>query len=86
MVLLLVFMQLTRDLFAIAKFLLSYAMLRINRQTDGGEYFVSILSINKCLLASHILTIDVDTVGGLLRFVQRRGNCPSQCTNHHVGL
>ena len=34
MVLLLVFMQLTRDLFAIAKFLLSYVA---DRQTDGLE-------------------------------------------------
>ena len=34
MVLLLVFMQLTRDLFAIAKFLLSYAT---DRQTDEAD-------------------------------------------------
>ena len=32
--LLLVFMQLTSDLFAIAKFLLSYAMLRTDKQTN----------------------------------------------------
>jgi len=42
MVLLLVFMQLTRDLFAIAKFLLSYAADkqtdRQNKQTDGAEH------------------------------------------------
>ena len=38
MVLLLVFMQLTRDLFAIAKFLLSYAAdKQIDKQTNGNE-------------------------------------------------
>ena len=38
MVLLLVFMQLTRDLFAIAKFLLSYAADKpSDRQTEGVE-------------------------------------------------
>ena len=35
MVLLLVFMQLTRDLFAIAKFLLSYD---VDKQTDGAKH------------------------------------------------
>jgi len=39
MVLLLVFMQLTRDLFAMAKFLLTYAPdEQTNKQTDGAEH------------------------------------------------
>jgi len=37
MVLLLVFMQLTRDLFAIAKFLFELCCGQTNKQTDGLE-------------------------------------------------
>ena len=50
MVLLLVFMQLTRDLFAIAKFLLSYhADRQTDRQTDTDERFTpaTIVGVSK---------------------------------------
>jgi len=43
MVLLLVFMQLTRDLFAIAKFLLSYAA---DKQTDSNVLPTPTLTVN----------------------------------------
>jgi len=49
MVLLLVFMQLTRDLFAIAKFLLNYAA---DKQTDKQTYKQTVLNVlpthNRC--------------------------------------
>jgi len=56
MVLLLVFMQLTRDLFAIAKFLLSY---HADKHTDSDERFTRATLVdvsNYCLMVnSHSL-------------------------------
>jgi len=60
MVLLLVFMQLTRDLFAIAKFLLSYAANRqTNRQTEADVLLMRRGNNNSIIMMIIIIIIVV---------------------------